>query len=246
MVTYGLIGKKLVHSFSADFFNHKFQKEGLSDEYQLLPISSIELFPSLLIKYPHLKGINVTIPYKQEIIPFLTDLSEEARAIGAVNVIKILKEGNELFLKGYNSDVIGFKNSLLPLLRPDIKKALVLGTGGASKAVFYVLKNLGIKVTFVSRKKSDNAISYEDINEELMNENLLIVNTTPLGMFPESDKFPPIPYQFISPNHVLYDLIYNPQETVFMKKGRDQGAIVKNGLEMLELQAIGSWDIWNK
>lgn len=242
---YALIGKKLGHSFSADFFNKKFKEEGIPEHYELLPIPAISDFPKLLAEYPDLKGINVTIPYKQAVIPFLDELSEEAREIGAVNVIKVHRNDNNVFLKGFNSDVIGFMESLKPLLRDDIKKALILGTGGASKAVAYVLKKLGIKYKFVSRSGKMGQYNYTELNEKIISENILIVNTTPLGMYPDMDSAPPIPYQFLTPAHVCYDLVYNPLMTEFMKRSEEKGAKVKNGIEMLRLQALASWDFWN-
>lgn len=242
---YGLIGEKISHSFSADFFNKKFDKEGINEKYFLFPLSTIEDFPSLIETHPDLKGLNVTIPYKQTVIPYLDSLSDEAIEIGAVNVIKFIKNKDGRYLKGYNSDAIGFRESLLPLLKEDMDKALVLGTGGASKAVEYILKNLGLKVTLVSRTPGENQIGYEDINEEVMNENKLIVNTTPVGMFPNIENSPSIPYNLLSTNHLCYDLVYNPLETEFLKRAKENGASVKNGLEMLHLQALAAWDIWN-
>ena len=246
---YGLIGKKLGHSFSADFFTKKFAREGINESYKLFPLPSINDLPALLNENKDLHGLNVTIPYKQEVIPFLNEISEEAKEIGAINVIKISRNDDNYYLKGFNSDSIGFRISLLPLLRENIKRALILGTGGASKAVAYVLKKLGVKITFVSRNPKPNQIdqiSYDNLSEEVIKENLLIVNTTPLGMFPEVDECPPISYQFLTPEHVCYDLVYNPAETKFMKLSKEQGATVKNGFEMLELQALASWDIWNQ
>lgn len=243
---YGLIGKKVGHSFSADFFNKKFQKEGIDNSYLLFPLPSIDVFPTLLEENPDLEGLNVTIPYKQEVIKFLDSLSEEAIEIGAVNVIKFTKENGITYLKGYNSDCIGFRDSIKPLITPEIKKALILGTGGASKAVAYVLKNLGIDITFVSRNPKKGQLSYNRLDEEIINDNLLIVNTTPLGMFPDTETYPPIPYQFLSDKHICYDVVYNPEETEFMKKSKERGATVKNGLEMLRLQALAAWEIWNK
>lgn len=242
---YGLIGKKISHSFSADFFNKKFKDEGINEHYELFPLPSIDDFPNLLAKHPDLKGLNVTIPYKQEVIKFLDSLSDDTIDIGAVNVIKIINDQGETFLKGYNSDWIGFRDSLLPLLNEDIKNALILGTGGASKAVDYTLKKLGINTTLVSRNPKDDQLGYEDLNEDIMKENLLIVNTTPLGMFPDVDNSPNIPYQFLTDRHICYDLIYNPLETQFLKKAKEQGAGIKNGIEMLNLQALEAWDIWN-
>lgn len=242
---YGLIGKKLTHSFSADFFNKKFKKEGIDESYQLFPIPSISLLPELIKSHRELKGINVTIPYKEEIIPYLSEISDEADRIGAINVVKIRREGDKVYLKGFNSDCVGFRNSLLPLLNPHIKKALILGTGGASKAVEYVLTDLGIQVTFVSRNPKRNQLSYKDLNEQLIKEHLLIVNTTPLGTFPDIDSYPPIPYHYLTSSHICYDLVYNPEVTEFMKRSEIQGATVKNGMEMLIGQALEAWRIWN-
>lgn len=243
---YGLIGRKLGHSFSANFFNKKFKEENINETYRLLPLENIEELPEILVKYPDLKGLNVTIPYKEEVIRYLSEISEEARQIGAVNVIKIVRKNNLINLKGYNSDCYGFKESLVPLLRSDIKNALILGTGGASKAVAYVLNSLGINITFVSRHPKENQLSYENIDEGVLNRNLLVVNTTPLGMFPEVFDYPALPYQYLTKEHVCYDLVYNPLETEFMKHSEKYGAKVKNGLEMLKLQAIKAWEIWNK
>lgn len=243
---YGLIGKKLGHSFSADFFNEKFHKEGIDASYSLFSMPEISDFSSLLSHHPLLRGLNVTIPYKQEVIPFLDALSEEASAIGAVNVIKISEKDGKKFLKGFNSDCIGFRESLLPFLQEDMKKALILGTGGASKAVKYVLENAGVEITFVSRKPKEGMLTYDELSKEIIDEHLLIVNTTPLGMYPDVEGYPPIPYQFLTRKHFCYDLIYNPPVTEFMKKSAKEGALVKNGLEMLILQALASWEIWSK
>ncbi|MCH5235737.1 MAG: shikimate dehydrogenase [Muribaculaceae bacterium] len=243
---YGLIGKKIGHSFSANFFNNKFQQEGIDNRYELFPLPSIDVFPTLLEENPDLEGLNVTIPYKQEVIKYLDSLSEDAIEIGAVNVIKFTKEGDITYLTGYNSDSIGFRDSLIPLMRPEIKKALVLGTGGASKAVTYVLKNLGLDVTLVSRTPKEGELGYDQLDKDIISDNLLIVNTTPLGMYPDVETFPPIPYQFLTDKHICYDVVYNPEETEFLKKAKEMGAAVKNGIEMLHLQAIAAWDIWNK
>lgn len=242
---YGLIGKRLGHSFSADFFNEKFKKESIEESYELLPIPSIDDLPRLISKHPDLKGLNVTIPYKEEVIEFLDTLSEEANKIGAVNVIKIERKNSDFYLKGYNSDCIGFRDSLIPLLREDIRKALVLGTGGASKAVRYVLDSLGIESILVSRNPKNGQLSYHELTDEIIKNHPLIVNTTPLGMWPKIDEAPPIPYESLTPAHICYDLVYNPEETAFMKKAHANGAKVKNGLEMLHLQALAAWEIWN-
>ena len=242
---YGLIGRKLGHSFSANYFNNKFRKEGINESYHLFQLSSIDEFPDLIERNTDLKGLNVTIPYKQEVMPFLSHISDEAKDIGAVNVIKISRNNGQPFLEGYNSDCFGFENSLKPLLTPLIKNALILGTGGASKAVVYVLKKLGIHSTFVSRNPAANQLSYDDLTTDIIAENKLIVNTTPLGMYPDIESYPPIPYHCLTSDHLCYDLVYNPEKTEFLKKAEAAGAKIKNGLEMLELQAIGSWQIWN-
>ncbi len=239
---YGLIGKPLGHSFSADFFNKKFQDEGINESYKLFPLESIDLLPGLLASNPDLHGLNVTIPYKQAVIPFLNKLDKGAQEIGAVNVIKIYPDGS---LKGFNSDAIGFHDSLLPLLKPHMKRALVLGTGGASKAVVYVLKNLGIEVKSVSRNPVEGQLSYKELTPEIMDDYHIIVNTTPLGMWPSVEAAPDIPYDYITSQHLCYDLVYNPEITTFMRKAAEHGATVKNGLEMLHGQAIAAWKIWN-
>lgn len=243
---YGLIGRKLGHSFSAEFFNKKFKEEGINASYRLFELKEISELPEILINNKNLKGLNVTVPFKEEVLPYLTSIAEEAEEIGAVNVLKINPDKNKLDIKGFNTDVIGFRDSLVPLLRPDINQALILGTGGASKAVGFVLKKLGIKTLFVSRQTSKGDLTYEMIDKKIMEQNLLIVNTTPLGMFPDINSAPPLPYDFITNEHICYDLVYNPLETVFLKKAALKGAVIKNGLEMLHLQAIASWDIWTE
>lgn len=242
MRLFGLIGFPLSHSFSKGFFAEKFQREGIAGcRYENFPIPDISHFQALWQEHPELEGMNVTIPYKQEVIPFLQHFSDAAKAIGAVNCIR--RKGNEL--TGHNTDVIGFSRSLQPLLQPQHTKALILGAGGAAKAVKYALQQLGIAYTEVSRKYFDGTIPYSAVNEEVMKTHTLIVNTTPLGMYPNVDEAPPIPYEFITDQHLLYDLIYNPAETLFMKNGAERGAAVKNGHEMLILQAEASWEIWN-
>jgi shikimate dehydrogenase len=242
MRLFGLIGFPLSHSFSKGFFAEKFQREGITDcRYENFPIPDIAGFHALWQQHPELEGMNVTIPYKQDVIPFLHHFSEAARAIGAVNCIR--RQGNEL--TGHNTDVTGFSRSLQPLLQPHHTKALVLGAGGAAKAVKFALQQLGIAYTEVSRKYFDGTIRYEAIDAAVMEAHTLIVNTTPLGMYPNVEEAPPIPYEAITNRHLLYDLIYNPAETLFMKKGAERGAAVKNGHEMLILQAEASWEIWN-
>ena len=242
MNTYGLIGYPLGHSFSRKFFTEKFAKEGIDAQYLNFEIPSIEEFPEIIKNNPTLRGLNVTIPYKQQVMQFLDDINEEAKAIGAVNVVKVAEDG----LTGYNSDVIGFVNSIKPLLKPHHKKALILGTGGASKAIRYGLEEkLKMETLFVSRSAREGVITYEDITPEVLREYEVIVNCSPVGMFPHVDECPALPYKAMNENHLLYDLVYNPLETLFMKKGAEQGAAVKNGLEMLHLQAIASWNIWH-
>ena len=247
MQKYGLIGYPLGHSFSKNYFNQKFESENIDATYLNFEIPNIKDLKTVLKDNPELNGLNVTIPYKEQVIPYLDDLDEDARLIGAVNVIKFTKGIFGKKLKGYNSDIIGFTQSIQPLLQPHHQKALILGTGGASKAVYHGLKNLGIESIFVSRThKADDMLTYEELTPEIMAEYTIIVNCTPVGMFPKVDFCPNIPYELLTPNHLLYDLLYNPNETLFMKKGQAQGAVTKNGLEMLLLQAFAAWEIWNK
>jgi shikimate dehydrogenase len=241
MARFGLIGKSLRHSFSKGYFREKFQKEGSDHSYENFELESIADFPNLLSQNPDIKGLNVTIPYKESIIPYLDDLDPVAREIGAVNTV-LISEGRT---EGFNTDVIGFKNSLKPFLKHGMEKALILGTGGASKAVAYVLKYLGINCFFVSREPGDaKTLAYDLLNREAMKQFRLIVNTTPLGTFPDIDEFPKIPYEYLTVDHLLYDLIYNPSETVFLKKGKEMGATTLNGLGMLKSQAEASYKIW--
>ena len=248
MDKYGLIGYPLKHSFSIGYFNEKFQAENIDAEYVNFEIPRIEDFMEVIEENPNLCGLNVTIPYKEQVIPYLDELDKDTAKIGAVNVIKIIRPSKgKIKLVGYNSDIIGFTQSIEPLLQPHHTKALILGSGGASKAVYHGLANLGIRSTFVSRtKKSDNILTYSELTPEIMQEHTVIVNTTPLGMYPKVDFCPDIPYDQLTPNHLLYDLLYNPSETLFMKKGMERGATVKNGLEMLLLQAFAAWEIWHK
>ncbi len=249
MNTYGLIGYPLGHSFSRKFFTEKFATEGIDAQYLNFEIPSIEEFPNIIKNNPTLKGLNVTIPYKQQVMQYLDDISEEARAIGAVNVVKCQQStvNSQLHLTGYNSDVIGFVESIKPLLKSHHKKALILGTGGASKAIRYGLeKKLGMKTLFVSRSAREGMITYEEVTAEVLKEYEVIVNCSPVGMYPHVDECPALPYESMNENNLLYDLVYNPLETLFMKKGAAQGATVKNGLEMLHLQAIASWEFWEK
>ena len=242
---YGLIGAKLTHSFSLTYFNQKFAAENIDAEYVNFEIPDIGDLMEIFAEHPNLAGLNVTIPYKEQVIPYLDDIDETARRIGAVNVIKIRwdSDGNP-YLKGFNSDVIGFTDSLLPMLGKTRGKALILGTGGAAKAVYVGLVNLGIAPVFVSRTPKEGCLTYSDLTEEVMTEHKIIVNTTPLGMYPNVDSCPDIPYRFLTPEHICYDLIYNPDQTMFMKRAEEFGAKVKNGLEMLLLQAFESYRIW--
>lgn len=245
MDKYGLIGFPLGHSFSRNFFNEKFENEGIKAKYINFEIPQIEDLPEILASNPELKGLNVTIPYKQKVMAYLDELSPEAKAIGAVNVIRVSHKGKDVVLKGFNSDVIGFTRSIEPMLEPAHKKALILGTGGASKAIEYGLKTLGLETLFVSRTKKENTITYEEVTPEIIKEYNVIVNCTPLGMYPKADTCPDIPYEAMDGHTILYDLIYNPDETLFLTKGVKYGATTKNGLEMLLLQAFASWEFWN-
>ena len=273
---YGLLGYPLGHSFSRAYFNNKFAKEGIDAEYLNFELQSVEELPQLLAEHPRLRGLNVTIPHKQAVIPLLDELSDEARAIGAVNVIRIERQESgtaKPYLKGFNSDVIGFVESIRPLLQPHHKRALVLGTGGASKAVCRGLEKLGIEWRYVSRKRQtatpapdgpitapsaspkkpitvpsgspEGPLTYSDLTPSFIADYTVIVNCTPLGMFPRIDSSPELPYAALSKHHLLFDLVYNPGITQFMRQGRRFGATVKNGLEMLHLQADASWDFWN-
>lgn len=245
MDKYGLIGVTLEHSFSKGFFNEKFQNEGIDAEYINYAIPSIDNLLEILNTNTELKGLNVTIPYKEQVMKYLDAISPEAKAIGAVNVIRVEHKGNKPYLKGFNSDVIGFTRSIEPLLERYHKKALILGTGGAAKAVNYGLKSLGIETQYVSRRRSLNSLTYDDISPKLIKEFNVIINCTPLGMYPNVDECPKLPYEAMDSHTLLYDLLYNPDETLFMRKGKEHGAVVKNGLEMLLLQAFASWEFWN-
>jgi shikimate dehydrogenase len=248
MKKYGLIGYPLGHSFSKDFFNRKFKSEQIDAEYINFQIEDVKELKNVLKENPTLCGMNVTLPYKTQVMPLLDEIDKDARLIGAVNVIKFIKGGrfNKLKLKGYNSDITGFKESIEPLLNPEIhRQALILGTGGASKAVYHGLKQLGIEVQFVSLFQEEDCITYDEITPEWIEDFTIIINATPLGMYPHVEECPDIPYNKITSKHLLYDLVYNPDETLFMRKGKEKGATVKNGLEMLLLQAFVSWDIWN-
>ncbi len=243
---YGLIGKVLGHSFSQGYFNQKFESEHINARYINFEIADIGEFNELLAEYPALRGLNVTIPYKEQVIGYMDEMDPTAERIGAVNVIKFIGRGASLRLKGFNSDVIGFSDSIRPLLNADRRKALVLGTGGASKAIAVGLTDLGVDVQLVSRSARENVITYADLTPEIIADRKVIVNTTPLGMYPHVDQAPDIPYEELTPKHLCYDLIYNPDTTLFMKRSAEFGAETKNGLEMLLLQAFASWQIWNQ
>lgn len=246
MDKYGIIGHPLGHSFSPGFFNEKFRNENIDAVYEMFDLPQIEAVIEVLASNPELRGLNVTIPYKQKIMHYLDELSDEARAIGAVNVVRISHDNGKVHMKGYNSDVIGFTRSIEPLLEKYHKKALILGTGGASKAVEYGLGKLGLETVKVSRYERPDTIQYEKVTADIVKEYNVIVNCTPVGMYPDTEECPQLPYEAMDSHTLLYDLIYNPDETLFMKRGRQNGAVTKNGLEMLLLQAYASWEFWNE
>jgi shikimate dehydrogenase len=241
---FGLLGKNISYSFSRGYFTEKFKELNLiKNKYVNFDIQKIEHFPAIVKEAENLKGMNVTIPYKEEVLKYLDKLDSTAKKIGAVNTIKFTKRGN---LKGYNSDVVGFEGSIKPLLKNHHKKALILGTGGASKAIAYALKKNKIKYKFVSRNpEGKKEISYDSLTQELLHKYFVIINCTPLGTSPDIEKCPNIPYQYLTNKHLLFDLIYNPEVSTFLYKGKEKGATIKNGHEMLELQAEESWRIWN-
>jgi shikimate dehydrogenase len=242
MKWYGLLGKTLKHSFSKAYFTDKFNALGITDcKYENFELASIDELPELLRDNPSIKGLNVTIPYKEEVLPFLDEKNDIVKEVNACNCIKI-SDGK---LSGYNTDVTGFQQSLEQVLEPQHTHALILGTGGSSKAVRYALKVLGIRYQNVSRTKSTTSITYDELNEEILNSHQLIINTSPIGMFPNVEETPSIPFELITPKHLLFDLIYNPAKTLFLKKGEERGAKISNGAEMLILQAEESWKIWN-
>lgn len=246
MDKYGLIGYPLGHSFSISYFNQRFQDENINAVYENYEIPTIDALPEVLSSNPELKGLNVTIPYKEKVLPFLDSITPEARAIGAVNVIRVTHRGDKTILKGFNSDVIGFTKSIEPMIDSKWhRKALILGTGGASKAIDFGLRHLGLETVFVSRYERPGTIQYKSITPEIVREYNVIVNCTPLGMYPKTEICPDLPYEAMDSHTILYDLIYNPDETLFMKRGAKYGANVKNGLEMLLLQAFASWEFWN-
>jgi len=246
MRKFGLIGYPLEHSFSKKYFEEKFQKESISDTiYRNYPLKNISELPALIENDPEICGLNVTIPYKKEVISLLDYIDSEASSAGAVNVIKILRNKDEVILKGYNTDIYGFRESLRPLIEGYTGNAVILGTGGSSSAVAYVLSELGIKTIFVSRQPKPGCITYKDLTENIIKSSHLIVNTTPVGMYPATGNKPDIPYESLTSEHILYDLIYNPEQTLFLKEGVIRGCRVMNGITMLILQAEKSWEIWN-
>lgn len=241
---FGLIGKNISYSFSKAYFADKFESLNLEDySYENFDLNDIAEFPNIIKNNPNLKGLNVTIPYKETVIPYLHKLSKKAFQIGAVNTIRFTKKGK---LKGYNTDYHGFKKALKPLLQPHHKKALILGTGGAAKAVAFALEELDILYTFVSREAAGNTIDYNRVNATSFDNFQIVINCTPLGTSPNTANFPDIPYEFFTSKHIAFDLIYNPEETVFLRKAKKRGAVVKNGYEMLVFQAEKAWEIWRK
>lgn len=247
MKRYGLLGYPLTHSFSKRYFTDKFEKENIDSTYENFEIDSIDKFHGIIKNNPEIIGLNVTIPYKEQVIPFLDELNDSAREIGAVNTIQVKRGESGTQLKGFNTDTFGFEASLKPHLKEHHKKALILGTGGASKALKYVLTKLGIDFISASIEElKNNEIRYEDIDEKIIAERLLIINATPLGTFPKINACANIPYEFITKKHLLFDLVYNPEITQFMQKGLDKGATVKNGYEMLLGQAEKAYEIWNE
>ena len=241
---FGLVGRNINYSFSKGYFTDKFNSENFEGcTYENFDIQEIDGFTEIIKNTSDLKGLNVTIPYKEAVIPFLNKLSKKAALIGAVNTIKITKKGQ---LKGHNTKYYGFKKSLEPLLKSHHKKALILGTGGASKGVAFALDELDIPYTFVSREAKENAIDYNRINATTFDNFQIIINSTPVGTSPNTEAYPLIPYEYFTKNHIAFDLIYNPAETQFLKKAKEQGAQIKNGLDMLIFQAEKAWDIWNK
>ena len=248
MKKYGIIGYPLAQSASPAFFNNKFKNECIDAQYIPFEIESIEELPRILAENPELCGFNVTIPYKQKVMDYLEGLSDGAKEIDAVNVVKVTHDSEgKPHLQGFNSDVIGFTNSIEQFVKGKHKKALILGTGGASKAIAYSLKQLGLEYLFVSRKAGEQKIAYSDLTREIMESHTLIVNCTPLGMVGHGiDQCPDIPYDMLGVNHLLYDIVYNPENTLFLQKGAERGATTKSGYEMWYLQALASWDIWNR
>ena len=247
MREYGLIGKVISHSFSAEYFADKFTRFNINDaSYSLFPMPNLDNLTEWILSKPNLCGFNVTIPYKETIIPFLSSMSDEAKETGAVNAVAVTRLGGKVILDGYNTDVFGFEHSICPLLLPCHNKALILGTGGASKAVEYVLKKSGMKIAFVSRKEKPGILkTYDQLTPADISDFKLIVNTTPLGTYPNINECPQIPYEYITEQHLVFDLVYNPEQTLFLKKSLEHGATIQNGLSMLHYQADSAWNIWS-
>ena len=248
MDIYGLIGKNLEHSFSPAYFNKKFQKMGIDAEYRIYDLDSIEEFPDLIANNPDIVGLNVTIPYKRSLGVYMDFIEEKVNITGSINTIKIVRKNNGINFSAYNTDVVGFEETIRPIIsRMRNSNALILGTGGSANTVAFVLRKLGVLFSYVTRNPSKLMHThYSWVNEKIINENLLIINTSPMGMYPDNNLFPDIPYELLTDKHILYDLIYNPAETVFLKKGHEQGATCINGQRMLEIQAEASWKIWSK
>lgn len=246
MKTFGLIGYPLGHSFSKKYFAAQFEREKISDcIYELFPLENISDLSGLLEDQSDLRGLNVTIPYKLQVIPFLDELDHAAAQIGAVNCISVTSVAGKRHLKGYNTDAYGFEMSLKPLLKSHHQQALILGDGGAAQAVKYALDNLGILWKSVLRKPAEHTLMYTDLNQEILSQYQILINTTPLGTYPSIESYPDIPYEYLTAGHLAYDLVYNPEITSFLRLASERGAAVKNGKEMLELQADRSWFIWN-
>ena len=243
---FGLIGYPLGHSFSASYFARKFKEENIEAEYRNFPMEQLSDFEELVKREPNLVGLNVTVPHKQKIIPYLDALHQTARSIGAVNTIFFCRKDGRISLLGYNSDVIGFERSLKEHLKEGHRQALVLGSGGSSKAVSFVLAALGMAYQVVSRQRGEGVLSYDQLDQAIIKSHTLIINTTPLGMHPEIESYPDIPYRAITPLHLLFDLVYNPAKTRFLSFGEEQGAAIVNGSDMLIYQAEASWEFWNK
>jgi shikimate dehydrogenase len=241
----GLLGRNIGYSFSRNYFGNKFKNENLENDYVYnnFDIQDINELPSILKENPELIGLNVTIPYKEVVIPFLDELSVDAQKIGAVNTIKITPEGKRI---GHNTDFFGFNKSIEPLLHKNHKKALILGTGGAAKAVVFGLSKLNIECLYVSRETKQNSITYSQIDQAIFDEYQIIINCSPLGTFPKTELFPDIPYHFFTPNHIAFDLIYNPEKTTFLQKAESYHAVIKNGYDMLVFQAEKAWEVWNQ
>lgn len=245
MRKFGLVGKELDHSWSADYFQQKFRTEKISDcIYENYSLPNLESLRKLLFREPSLYGLNITIPYKIEILAFLDDLDEIAAKIGAVNCIKIKRIDDKIFLKGFNTDSGAFRETLYPLLIPGDKKAIVLGTGGAAKAIYQALKELEIDYLPVSRKKMPGSVQYHDLDDKIFDDYSVIINATPSGMYPGIDDSPALPYHLLAARHLVYDLVYNPEQTILLSKAQQAGARIKNGLDMLIIQAEKSWEIW--